>query len=397
MDTTIIKDFQARRACPSLNPVINKVYFAFLFSLQVARCMSYDQRLDEDSESTLSSFLQSFPPELLAIPGPLLPYFKAITTYKVQNEIHRRVCPVFPQNTISKDTTTATDSIAYNFCAVAFPHVPLTITVLDKLYTNLSSFDQSKSIDENLKLDAKKNPRSIFPFEYADKDDHSKGYKKLELAGHEYSSGSPASWDQNSAQSIANPALRYWPALTPDLLNNVKNYGCDVSLPSVSADKPEFSLRYWLCLEKKKWFKPLLSQMAEYSQLWTGSGSLADCSLDGPATGAYVINYLESEDKPKKPVSAFDPKSHFDLNSETFTTQGTPEGITEPLAVLTQIHCRLHKDHPAYPGYSADHRRFGHVWSNGPIYGPSSKNYTYDSLSESIKRFINPAMLKLAK
>lgn len=398
MDTAIVRNFQARRTCLSLNPVVNQIYFAFLFSLQTARCMSYDQRLDEDDDVTLKSFLDSFPAEHLAIPGPLLPFYKAITTYKVQNAIHKRVCPVFPENTISKDDTAATSTITHNYCAMAFPNVPLTISVLSELYGKFETYDQSKSIDENLGFKDKVNPRSAFPFTYADKDDHSKGYTPKDIAGHKFTANTNAApWSQNIAQSIANPALRYWPALTPDLLMNIKNYGCDVSFPSVPADSSEFNLKYWLCISKKKWFRPLIGQMADYSQLWTGSGTLADCAIDGPATGSYVYNYIASEDAPATPKAAFDPKSHFDLNGQTFTTQGSPEPITELLSVLTHIHCRPPPDHPARTAYSAAHRRFGTVWTNGPIYGPSNVNYTYDSLSETIKRFINPALLKLAK
>jgi len=393
MDKVIVKNFQARRNCLSLNPFINKVYFSFLFSLQVARCMHYDHRLDNDADETaLTNFLASFPPEKLAIPGPLLPFFKSITTYKVQNALHRRVCPVFPEYQI----TGTYNPVAGNYCAQAFPTFPLVIAVIAKIYSQLGPFDKSKSIDTNLGFKDKTNPRSAFPFEYKDKDDHSKGYKSLKLAGHEYKDA-PDTWNSNERQNIANPALRYWPALNPDLLDNIKTYGCDVVLPNVDDDLVSDSLAKFLCIEKRKWFKTLLEPMSEYSTLWTGSGSLADCSPDGPAVGAYVYNYSKSETAPVAPSAAFDPKAHFDLNGTVWTAQGTPEPVTERMAVISQIHTRPANDHPGKATYTSAHRRFGTVWNNQSVYGPSNEDSTYDSFSESVTRFINPALLKLAR
>jgi len=383
MDKFATKKFKVRRALLSYSPAHNILWFSFLVNLQVARCLAYAQKLsDPDDIDTLETLIQTFPPEKLHIPGPLLPFFKALTTYKVQNELYGRVSPAFPMPWLH--FVGNNNNVTNNNAGPVFPHFPVIVDLIRHYHTDLSTVDEKKLADKFSKF---------YPFELADTSDPSKGFKaSIELGGHTYDKD-PSKWDDNAAAVICNPALRYRPPYNKDLVSNLKDVLEDYSMPTPNqASTTNNCLKDILCVQSVAWIRDFLAPMAAYASIWKGSGTLADCSLDGPSVGAYIVTYSENETKPKKPVHPFDPASRFNLSGRIRTTQGSKEPITERLAALTQIHARLSSDN-WFKNFAANRSRLGNAWNQGPVYGPSNEDHSLQSISEAIPRFLEDRLL----
>lgn len=384
MDKMLAKTFKARRAHQLMNPYAHNLYFAILVSIQVARCMKYANILDKEEDlSFLETFLDNFPVEKLAIPGPLLPYFKALTTFKPQNEQYTRVSPAFPLNSI--DCHTAGDQVRENRSGPIFPNVPIAVSLYNSFKTAVAAGADSTwhSAHWPFTLDA---TNTDDPQHYA---------AALTIGG--FSFAADRNWDTIPAHNLNSPSSRVRPVLPRDYYTNLRDNIDDWhSITAPTATTVISTLRAYMCMTRLTWFKSFLAPMSIYSSMWIGSGSLADCSIDGPASGAYICRYQDSApgNAPTQPDKAFDTDSHFNLSTRMYTTQGTPEPTTERIAAYTQIHARLANDHPMNQHLTAVYYRAGNLWDARPLYGPSSQDYTYETLEESLRRFVQPHLLK---
>nr|BBU59847.1 capsid protein [Rosellinia necatrix partitivirus 19] len=382
MDSLIGKTFKARRAHQLMNPFAHQLYFSILVSVQVARCMKFAHLLERNEDiSFLDTFLQLYPPEKLAIPGPLLPFFKAICTYKVQNELFARVSPAFPNQAINAGANGR--QVSHMTASILFPHVPIAASLFRLFHTAVQGSNDGAFYTGN----------KHWPFTLADANTPNGDYAAAVTLGG-FTFAVDRNWSNTEINALTNPASRYRPKMPRDLYTNVHDNIDDFAVPPVPSNAT-ISLQRWFCMQQMKWFNTFLAPMAAYSSLWIGSGSLADCSIDGPSVGAYTCRYQPSENAPTytNPYP-FMTELHFNLSTRMYTSQGSPEPVTEKMAAFTQIHGRLATDHPYIGTLDAASYRAGPVWDARPMYGPSTEDFTHESMQESLRRFIQPFLLK---
>lgn len=382
MDKMLAKTFKARRSHQMMNPYAHTLYFAILVAVQTARCMKYANVLDSEEDlSFLEIFLDNFPPEKLAIPGPLLPYFKALTTFKHQNEQYSRVTPAFPAESI--DCSAPQYHVRECYAGPIFPNVPVSVALYNMFKTAVTAADSSAFHDAH------------WPFTLDTTNTDTPQHYTADVVVAGYSFAADRAWNILPAHNLNSPSSRFRPILPRDFFTNLKDNIDDWhSAPITTPTTQISSLRAYLSMNRMTWFKSFLAPMSIYSSMWIGSGSLADCSVDGPAPGAYINRYQQNPTAPTTPDKAFDSNAHFTLSTRMYTTHGTPEPINERIAAYSQIHSRLSTDHPMN-NYLAAHRyRAGNVWDARPLYGPGSQDYTYETLEESLRRFVQPHLLK---
>uniref|UniRef100_A0AAU6MX92 Capsid protein n=1 Tax=Rhizoctonia solani partitivirus 20 TaxID=3162544 RepID=A0AAU6MX92_9VIRU len=147
-----------------------------------------------------------------------------------------------------------------------------------------------------------------------------------------------------------------------------------------------------MCMQDLTWFQSFLGPMSDYANLFNGSGTLADCSPDGPPVGAYIFTYTgkiaPSTPLASGPITTLDSKGVFELIGKIRTTQEIEEPIPERMAALTHIHARLPADHFFKSTNTSGASRNGNVWSQTPVYGPTVEHMELEHFSGSCARYV---------
>ncbi|AZT88607.1 capsid protein [Grosmannia clavigera partitivirus 1] len=376
MDKLVIRKFKARRAAQLLCPPMHSVYFTLLIYIQIARCMTFvASNLAPHDRQFVETLLNQYPVESFAIPGPLLPFYKALTTFVSQNERTRRVSPRFPTGLMS--VTRNHDPVASMATGSIFPYFPIVANL-------------ARRFQETFNAGAVPTVATFtkpWPFTYAQGSTTTYA-QALNIGGHSFSAD-PSKWTTSEANNLACPASRYSLCVNTDIINMMSGGTVeDYVLPVFAENIVAAQLKNILAPRNDfGWIESFLAPMAEYANLWTGSGSLADCSPDGPAAGLYITKYTTVREIPR-PVCPYDHDSQFSLNCQLRTTQGAPEPLNERLAALTQVHARLPDNHSQNGDLTAAIYRDGNVWDLRPIYGPSNEVTVHGTLSVSVARWI---------
>jgi len=380
MDKILIRKFRARRAAMMMFPPLHVMYYSILWSLQTARCLDYAGYLENTLDSIfLSRFLDLYPPETMPIAGPLLPFFKAVTTFRHENGLYRRISPSFP---ISSLRSLDHDAVRSQTSSVFFPNVPVITDVVGRMISSAQAATDPRKF---------KGWPAPFPFEYEDAADPTQGYKNdVNLGGHKFSKD-PSTWNAAEQAALITPGLAHKWNINPDVADNSSLYLDDLKNPNATtATYPVVDLQTWMRMTKLTWFANLLPAMAEHANLTIGHGTLADCSLDGPSAGAYVYKYKDSDEAPKFPRFPFDPLSLQEMSGSVFTTISTPSAVDERLGAMTQVHGNLASNHPLHDQLPNPHGRSGNVWDIRPIYGPSVEVSTLSTIQIALEKFLDP-------
>jgi len=295
--------------------------------------------------------------------------------------------PTFPQHLFSGQPVNAVDSFSL------FPNIPLLVSNLIKYHETMMTapeFKDSKAIAQR---------PTIIDLKKVDDAKSSDTYTVV-VAGFSYQFP-----DLNTriAESLNSPISRYSFPVNKDLHDTLKYSIEDYELPKMTdSTYTSTNLQTFLSMSKIQWFKSFLSPMEEYAAIFEGSGTLSDCSPDGPSAAAYVSQYtaLDANSEARKvPKTIYDVNAQFPLSSRLYTTQGSPQPETEILVGLTQIHCVLPKHHFAkthYANASSQRKgsiRNGDVWNARPLYGPSNEIHVLDTVGSFATRFIKKQLL----
>jgi hypothetical protein len=380
MDKTVIRKFKARREALLMCPPVHVEYYAILWSLQTARCLLFAGYLESDKDqSFLRNFFDRYPPQNLPIAGPLLPFFKAVTTFRHENGTYKRISPGFPADSLSQTTPADGAHIRNNQANLFFPNVPFIVDLIGRMM-------------KNVKLNTSKDfiPwTEEFPFEIDDATDNTKYFKDAKIIGGKKFEKNVDNWHAMQFAAMGTPGIKHKIPMNDAIANNVFNYISDLQNPNAKDTEYQVDgLQDWLRMEDMSWFTEILGPMAEHAELFQGSGTLNDCQVDGPSSGAYVYRYENSvrSDRPRFP---FDKKATFELSGNLFTTISSSQPIDERLSALTQINCRLDKDHWFEKVAPKSHGRNGNVWKLGPVYGPSDRITSSLTMENSVSKLLN--------
>ncbi|BDB07476.1 coat protein [Tulasnella partitivirus 1] len=387
MDRIIIKKFKARRAATTMLPIINIEYFALLWSIQTARCLQFAGYLEDVEDQTfLSTFLERYPPETLPIPGPLLPFFKAVTTFRPENPLHKRVSPGFPANALRPAATNG-NQVSQNTSNLLFPNVPMIVDTVDRYLKHLYGNDYTEEPTADKIKSLKHAGLNYFPFSKAALTDNEYS-TDINIGGFNFVKDYNV-WTDVPITAMQTPGLNAPVPCNLDVLKSAASSVEDLANPNASTrEYYTTGLQTWLRMTKMNWFAQLLVPMSEYSALWIGSGTLADCSVDGPSAGAHVFRYSDSESAPARTYFPFGSSAAYDLIGHVYTSVASPQIVDERLGAFTQVHVKMASNHWYQP--SAASRRNGNVWDIRPIYGPSVEVTSASTVSVALEKFINP-------
>lgn len=385
MDSIVIRKFRARRSAQLLAPPMNILYFAELVCIQVARCQSYARQFqNSEDEVFLDTFLKRYPPETISIPGFLLPFFKALTTYIVQNEQYKRVSPRFPFAAFSSPAH-GTDYhwSSSTTCGAIFPCLPLIVAMAIKF--------KAQMMKASPKVADFKTLEWFLGSVATGKTDEFT--TRVDLGYVEFNKDCKT-WTANNVSCFNCPGLAYPLPLSKHIIESLADEEIDnYKLPDNSTAKPKIkTLQSFMCMEDLSWFGSFLGPMADYANLFNGSGTLADCSPDGPSVGANVFTYSATSTAIAKPALCADmtlnKASAFPFIGKMTTTQNVEEPTTERLSALTHIHARIPSNHYARAANLAANVRAGNVWNQRPIYGPSAEHEELESFAGTATRYI---------
>lgn len=378
MDKYIIRKFKARRAAQLLCPPFHILYFAELVCYQTLRCLSFAGYLENDDDSQfLDSLTRRYPPAIIPVPGFILPFLKAITTFIPQNKQYQRVSPSFPGQIVR---SASKSWYAQNEGSQHFPLVPI-IAGICSLF----------------KTEAEKDTKPVTTFF---KDNWPFGKFKTGSTT-EYASDidlnsiklpkDTATWNIRSQSAITSPGLKNKLVYSKDLAANLADGNIDdYILPETEEFTVFKTYQEFMLMTDMTWFKSFLAPMADYANLFNGSGTLADCSVDGPPTGAYIYSYssLPTGSKARdRPITMLDGKTVFTLAGNIRTAEKEEDPLSERMSALTHIHARL-PSHHFYSANNKDNGRNGIVWDQRPIYGPTVEHEEMEAFSGSAARYV---------
>jgi hypothetical protein len=267
-----------------------------------------------------------------------------------------------------------------------FPIPPLLISVARKFVAKINETSVPKApvfTSDNWPL-GKFKTTAGHTTEYSEQPDF--GYLKLDQ--------DTANWNVDIKSAITSPGLRFPVIITKDVIANLSDGNIDdFILPEPSDMKKTETYQQYMCMTDFTWFRSFLGPMSDYANLFNGSGTLADCSPDGPPVGAYVFSYTSAIPTTPSPladgpITMLDGKANFEMIGQLRTTEPTPDPITERLAVLTHIHARLPTGHFHKTVATATNMRNGNVWDQRPIYGPTVEHEELESFPGSVARYV---------
>jgi len=98
MDRLVKNDKQFSQSTPQWMPLYTRLYYGILFIIQTLRCMSVNRLTDVDQDCVLQRFLEAYPLNRLSIAGPLLPFFKALTSCQAPKPGFGVIVPYIPHD-----------------------------------------------------------------------------------------------------------------------------------------------------------------------------------------------------------------------------------------------------------------------------------------------------------
>nr|AVM41707.1 capsid protein [Heterobasidion partitivirus 20] len=413
MDTVLSDNYYARRALPNFYPTVTRLYYSVLIWYQVLRVMHHNNSLDPEGQAFLTTLENNFPPETLSIAAPLLPFFQSITTSTPENKRFRRHFPAHDLNALSDvtlenrmhDNTVEADWLMPHIPALAYLHheiikaFPGTITLgaddshsagnKTVTYTPLPGYDTVVDLQHHPRSQYR---RSYFPFECHRAQDNTPNatVDPLNLSRISFfganQDGPYQRLPAEDRRSMTKCGLAEPFVVNKDLTAQFKNNFARINVPEVGADYASETLAaLFLMEEDMSWFSDIAGTLSAYATFFPGSGTLGDCSLEGPRVGQYVNRIQAPATLPVTPTYHGQTTIIHQFNSALSTTISEEEEITELLARYTQVNTRMYATHPWIGTLGSDIHRNGPFWDIRPIYTHSTVDEAWIQTPQTIK------------
>lgn len=438
MDTHLSDNYYARRSLPTWFPTTSRLYFAILWTYQIARVMSDNSKLAPQDEAFLNDLVKKCPPEKLAIPGPLMPFFKAVTASIPENKYIKPVVPAFPDQFpyLKVDATSDPAAVSSktrfwnNYTAIdwqipvphyiAHLHYLLTQPVTKKIQfgaddsantgnktvatTDLVTADlginpANMSIQAQLLTAPKRAAiRKYYPFAItaqgtptANTTTNPEDVTHRSIFGEDkrgpFTGLSDVEKSLFTKLGINEPILVH-----KDLIQQLVDNAYRSSIPEVSTDTLDeeiFSLAEFMLLDTDlAWFNKLAGEMATYAKFFPESGTLADCSIVGPRFVQHIAQMHAPNTLPSRPQCFADPASLPTYDVSLNTSVATSEIISESIARFTLVNQQMYATHPWLGHFTNFSGRTGQFWQINPSFdkGTIDSSWTQDEIN--IKNWI---------
>jgi hypothetical protein len=286
------------------NTILSRIYFGILFYIQTLRSMRAAGIAPSKYKRILRDFEDEFDYSNLPIPGPLVPFFKALCISSPPYEEYGVITPCIPSNIGCTDATghALADPLCYLLPNMAG---------MFNAYTHMSMADNNiaRTWDRNFSDPAGAatpvNSRAA----------------NLQLQTASLSPGTvyAPTWNQRTRNTFALSANKI------------------TGIPSVALDAGTLDLESFLGIsENPRWFGELTGLMTMYCQYWNGSTSLSACSsVNGPIAQTIIRGVDPYPDRTTHITTVEDDRIHYYSVAESARISDSPPA--EAYALLTQI------------------------------------------------------------
>jgi hypothetical protein len=254
LDNIMCSTYSWTQSQPAWHPIITRVYIAFAVYYQILRAMRSARNIPMTYNNLLDHIISIIPAENMPIPGPLVPFFEAISSSATGLPGFSNVAPHISKVTTPKNS-------GFNLPDMYNLHLPNYHLLMTQLRFFVS--------DHNY----------IFRSDLA--------HTKVRLSDND------AVLDEQAIRrwrtAAANPALRPPMNVPRRVAENFTAFGSTLSPPAVfvSHENSQLSLEHLLYLghDDPSFIARLTPIFVEYAKYFTNSKSLADCSPSGSAAG----------------------------------------------------------------------------------------------------------------
>jgi hypothetical protein len=339
------------RAHPHWLPRISQIYFAMLYYFRTFDCMVASGYADREITLLLQILKQHFDFRRLRIPGPLVPYFQAISYCSSGHDLLGDVVPVVPDlhdhvvrarfyslgYTGMPNILSLLDQPAYYQHRYTIPAAPTQydLTAHRAVSLHRSAVAQANAAAMNTVLSS---PGHSFPT----------GLSQVQRAVFKTAAATRLRLpDQINLANVTDARKLSW----PQVLRLIPVPGETTS--------PAFRL----------WFANVAALMSDYANFFAHSTSLADIPTSSGAAPLVTGQYLDSADPLFRPGSlgtlnaTHDAIELHEWTSLCFTAEVRAPSVPDAhiqLGVTTQINVRRHSDTVA-------NYRTGPVWNMSPV------------------------------
>lgn len=372
MNLLAVDNFYLNRALPNFHPLHMRYYFSVLFYIQTLRAMSLTGITYASYQTFLDQFLTQFPPEALAIPGPLLHVFKTICSSQPKLLFLGRVRPHFTA-TIGLADGISTYLVPNNDQSSVLPNVPAIFAYMRRLFLDPALADSTVIPIDGSTPVAANNAMAICA--------GSAAYNCSTAAD-------VAAWTQRQAAGLQSPGIE-WPVECSHEQNmsaRTRFARLGFTLPAANADFR--TLQAFLNLGNLEHFAAFVSMASIYSKFFIGSGTLADCSPDGLRSNQILSVLQKPTENPPQPTGMFQvtPRQWFVAIHRT--TDHEMDDPTAIMAYASQTNIRMYAN-PTYPWYDDignDAQRTGPFWSVRPVSTETNIDRSYVGIKDIVSQ-----------
>jgi len=365
INSLLVDNFYFRRACPDYHPYIIRLYYGVLFWIQCLRASSYARHIDIEAHQTLTSFLDSFPPDSLTISGPLLDLFKTLCCSQPEIPTYGKVYPCLPDTPGPEARSTFMVNTSAHYI---IPNIPGIFALLEDL---------------NAKINPPADQQAIFPA----KGKHipvSATATAATVFGH-HTFPAPATRTNAERWSLCSSGLQYPCEADKKLHENFAERLENFEFPTTAANDDLSTFCNFLHTSHgMTWFAQVRDVAAAEASFFEGSGTLADCPPFGITSNQVVVNYLAPATLPTAPTRSADPASLFPFAIKLQTSARTLPELSEAMAATAQTNIDMFATHPFLLGIG-DATRSGPFWLIRPIETSFKDDSSYLSLREIVR------------
>ncbi|XP_044003450.1 IAA-leucine resistant 2-like [Aphidius gifuensis] len=255
MDDLILTSFFSEKTGFVWHPFLSRLYFGALFYIQTRRAALYANYGSQVEKAKTRELLESFPPERLPIPGPLVPMLQCIAAAETEYPGYGTIIPYIPDRAgplvghlIPTDTS-----------MLALPNLPVIAGFLNTIITA-----------ENDEI-----PDYTIPATFSNAEDHI-------INGYEFPN---LHWNDSMRNVLLQPGMAHTPETLPDIDALINANGADLKIPIINAQTDLRSTSSYFLLDDTEWLEALIPTMAAYCSFFKESGNLGNCSPSGPTAG----------------------------------------------------------------------------------------------------------------
>jgi hypothetical protein len=359
----LVDNFYFKRSCPEYHPYILRLYFGVLFVVQTLRAMNEANRLDSDSFEFLDRFISAHKLESLSVPGPMLPFFKALCVSDSEIPNYGKIVPVLP---FPLGPDQRSNMMVLNPSNYLIPQVPGIMALISSLDATVNGTPPSYP------------PKRWIPVN---------GNVATSFNGHAYDTA--ANWSNDEAWSLDLPFLEYPCEASKKLNEEFSERIADFEFPPIHAHDDLRKVQTFLQMATTMtWFSRVKEVAAAASIYTKGYGSLADCSPSGFSANHAIIDAIAPIILPVKPTKMADPASRLEFSYRIRSSDRSLPEISEITAAFAQLNVKMYDSHPYYNGLTDAHLRSGPYWDIKPQDTSSNDDDSFIALKSIVKRLM---------